>query len=295
MRVLFLFSILSLQCALPKDLAFPFLDCGEEGCPESAPAPASIPVVSYPNPPDKPCEVASYRKTFWDGVWISSYNAMGNVQEENLWEKGKLIWTVKYAYDKRGNLISTDEISNQYERSWLQFRYSYDSLNRKAREDFLMTNVGCEKGPVYDSDGFELCSLTSGYYVDYTYDGASKNPKSSTVSARFKSVFEYDAHGSVIKEEGYDVSKTPPLLKGTTVYTFTYKKRKDIKESGVYKTITYKDREGRKTLVEHWDGSKLQHQNSFTYDAKGRLLTDEYILGSSTLWEKRSYRYECRP
>jgi YD repeat-containing protein len=277
MRIIILFSVLGLSCAIPKDLSYPEWCEGE--CEE---LPASNHTVLYaPNPSDKPCEEVS--QDYLGRVLHNRhfYDADGDLQETITYNGSTPIWRKLFFYNKEKQLLS-DETRPIDEPSTytLRIEYAYNSAGLVSSETLSLFVAGCKAGPVRDvfkaSGGGSTLERVEAYEVC-----------GSTEPYQHKLEYTYDKSARLIRE---DLS-TEETKKSSSA-TYSYKRRQQIKSyDGKIERITRYNRAGEKKSVETWSKGKKTSETNFTYDALGRLLEEE---GTGTRTNKITYRYECK-
>lgn len=188
-----------------------------------------------------------------------SYDKKGNLVSEVFTKQG-VECEKKYEYDGMGNLIRfTDELGNTT-------RYVYDANKNKIKEiDPRYYSIAKERS--------NPAILNSAPHIAYEYDALGRPIKTTTYDGNSTIVIaytEYDGRGNVIKQvDGAGYNSTNPEASMGTILEY------DIL-----------DRVTKQISAETANYNKLNAQNKFsiryTYDAAGRVLTEEDANGNIT-------------
>ena len=171
--------------------------------------------------------------------------------------------SVKYTYDEMGN------ISKVYENGDLTARYTYDQLNRLARED--NKEIGKTYLYTYDNNGNILTKRTLGFTL-------KEKEEIEELSSEMK---QYTYEGDKLLSYGTEAF-TYDELGNPTVYrnrALTWEKGRQLKTikngSGTTTTFVY-DGQGRRNSKQ----TESEAEIVFTYGSDGRLLRQRNSIGS---------------
>jgi len=171
--------------------------------------------------------------------------------------------SVKYTYDEMGN------ISKVYENGDLTARYTYDQLNRLARED--NKEIGKTYLYTYDNNGNILTKRTLGFTL-------KEKEEIEELSSEMK---QYTYEGDKLLSYGTEAF-TYDELGNPTVYrnrALTWEKGRQLKTikngSGTTTTFVY-DGQGRRNSKQTGSEAEIV----FTYGSDGRLLRQRNSIGS---------------
>ena len=124
---------------------------------------------------------------------IYRYDALGRVEQEDLYINGELECTIIDQYDEKNQVIRSDTYNP--DGTLMSYSlYTYDDSGKKIRSESYSSNGVLESHEewTYDAAGRETV------YASYQADG----------EGLFRSTYTYDAEGKVIQEEMWDGTAT---------------------------------------------------------------------------------------
>ncbi|MBC3760053.1 hypothetical protein H7U19_16720 [Hyunsoonleella sp. SJ7] len=213
---------------------------------------------------------------------------MNKDYERSKWRKSKQK-TGYERYDKKGNLIEEGE----YGEIW-----HFSSVTKNADSTISITS----------GHGRNYKNLNSIHY--YIYDSTGKKMQDELWQFKdnkkdyliYKTIFEYDAKGKLIKETEFDkdnqVSRLQDYSKDNSnqtiskdsVFNFSYEGITRVEGKRQDTTIT--DSLGRPTEKIHYYKDKFLYRQEFRYDRWGEIVTEiRYDNKPDSLWCITEWQY----